>query len=219
MNLQETREALKSVFTTRLSTSYAKLFNDKVDIDEDLITILQEYVSCGGIIEKGSSFEFSQQMLEQRGIRLPKQIHDQEHYIDENKVISYNDALQRNSNLTLEQLRNMIDNYFLAKEEYGSGDIESRLTNMKEYVECGGILSDYIDNSLYEQLRESSENYFQYSDTYQNIITQSKENQSSRNLEQSQLQGLKAEHLKLETENDNLSTELSKYEKTNEIGE
>lgn len=220
MNLNETREALKSVFTSRLVTVYAKLFNNKEDIDEDIIDILKEYIECGGVIEKGSSFELSQQMLEQRGINFQKQINDQEHYIDEKKLISYSDALKRNSNLTLEQLRTMIDNYFTAREEYGSKDIESRLNNMQEYVTCGGMIPTYIDRSLYEQLRESLESYFEYSEVYQNILTKSKENQTSRSLEQSPLEVLRAEQLKLVEEDGNLSTELLRYEKINdEIGE
>lgn len=208
MNLEETRESLKKVFENKLSKAYAQVLKGEVDTKGDSYApirkvedVILEYLDCGGTIERGSAFEFAEKILEESGsgikmlnVRDFLNIHD-----GVEGSLTYDEAVERNSNLTLGKLRNILSRRY-ESYMYSSGvDINKKLEYMSEFVQCGGIIGE-----AYVSMDKINGNP-EYLKLYEEIRAKSRENKASREDEklplqqrENQLSSLEAEERKIE---------------------
>lgn len=202
MNLEETREALKKIFEDRLSQTYAQVLKGEIEIkDGDTYApirrvedVILEYLDCGGIIESGSSFDFAVKVLEESGSGIKRL--NVRNLLDsrweETKVtalgggesLRFSEAVERNSTLTLEELRYILDNY-ADIEMSRIPDLGDRLEFMKQQVDLGSVLPlepIYLKSKQYGTIEEIKANP-DYTSLYIEILNKSKENLSERKRE------------------------------------
>ena len=208
MNLEKTRESLKKVFENKLSKAYAQVLKGEVNTNGDSYAsirkvedVILEYLDCGGTIENGSAFEFAEKVLEKSGsgikmlnVRDFLNIRD-----DVEGSLTYDEAVKRNSNLTLRELRKLLSKRYEAYMYSSRIDINKKLEYMSEFVQCGGIIGR--DHISMEKINENPE----YLKLYEEIQSKSKENEASRETEKSPLQQRESKLASLEAEEKTIS--------------
>lgn len=190
MNLDETREALRKIFEDKLSIVYAKIFNGEYETPGDssvarhaVEDVILEYLDCGGTIESGSNFAFVEKALKQGGFYIER-LGVRDFLKSEDGVeggLTYGEAVLRNSKLTLEEMRKILDRRYRPYFGYRGGDVDNRLKYMSEFVQCGGILQ--LNGLFYTDEIEEIKGNPEYLKLYQEIYAKSKDNLSARNKE------------------------------------
>lgn len=199
MNLDETRGALKKVFEDKLSKALAQILKGQVDTKGDshapirkVEDVILEYLDCGGTIESGSTFEFAKKVIEESGFYINGLgVRDFLNIRDGVEgILTFDEAVERNSNLTLGEMRNILSRrYQLYKY-----DISKQLEYMREFVQCGGIIEE-----AYVFIGEIKKNP-EYLKLYEEIQAKSRENKTSREAEKSPLQQREGQLSSLEAE-------------------
>jgi len=203
MNLDETRGALKKVFEDKLSKAYAQILKGQVDTKGDSYApirkvedVILEYLDCGGTIESGSTFEFAEKVLKESGSGI-KRLNVRDFLNIRDGVegsLTYDEAVERNSNLTLGEMRNLLSRRYQPYMYSGRIDISKKLEYMREFVQCGGIIGEaYVSM---DKIKENPE----YLKLYEEIQAKSRENKASREAEKSPLQQREGQLSSLEAE-------------------
>lgn len=207
MNLEETREALKKVFEYKLSKAYVYVLKGEVDTKGDSYApirkvedVILEYLDCGGTIESGNAFGFAEKVLKESGSGINRlNVRDFLNIRDGVEgSLTYDEAVERNSNLTLGEMRKLLSRRYAPYMYSSRIDINKRLEYMSEFVQCGGIIGE-----VYISMDKINENP-EYLKLYGEIQAKSRENKASREAEklplqqkESQLSSLEAEERKI----------------------
>ena len=218
MNLEETRNALKQVFEDKLAKTYSKILKGEIETKSDSYApirrvgdVILEYLDCGGTIEAGSSFDFAEKVLEQSGSNIKRLNVTDFLKVNTNGVaesLTYDEAITRNSKLTLGEMRRILARRYQPYIYSGSVDIGERLEYMSEFVQCGGIIDE---NSLYidKKIKDKPE----YLKLYEQIQDKSNQNREERKVEKSPLQQKEQELSTLEAEEKTISKTEALIEK------
>lgn len=219
MNLEETRESLKKVFEDKLSKAYAQVLKGEVDTKVDsyasirkIEDVILEYLDCGGAIENGSTFGFAEKVLEESGSGI-KMLNVRDFLNIRDGVegsLTYDEAVERNSNLTLGEMRKLLSRRYEAYMYSSRIDMNKKLEYMSEFVQCGGIIGE-----AYVSMDKINENP-EYLKLYEEIRAKSRENKDSRENEKSLLQQRETQLSSLEVEEKTISEAEALIDKQSE---
>ena len=154
MNLEETRNNLEAVYTTKLLEAY-KLAAERAEEGDKYAywpveSMCHDYLQLGGVVREDSLFN-------EAIARTPDA--ETNDYLNPNKRLTFVDAVYRNDNLTLEEIRKCIAiNTNLTVQALASFKINTMVRVLTEFVQCGGILEELDQDEKYKKSIQSIEN-------------------------------------------------------------
>ena len=139
--------------------------------------VIFEYLDCGGMIESGSSFDFAVKVLEESGSGIKRMGVKNFLNPEKNIGLSYEQAVERNSKLTLEEMRTILIGRYGPRMYSDKIEVGERLQYMSEFVQCGGVIKEFAISM--DEINQNPE----YLQLFQEIWGKSKENSSAREQE------------------------------------
>jgi len=116
MDLEETRQMLNKWFENKSVELFSKMLKGEGSREDnicDMQFLIRDYLGCGGIIEPNSYLEFCKKVLEEIDERMyaVDDFSQEFHGIRGVYKMSHDEAVKRNPNLTLDELKTFINAY------------------------------------------------------------------------------------------------------------